>query len=122
MAASHSINPESNAMPKDLNPEQALSLVGLGLMQKLSREGQSKLRLVEDNHEKVQLTTLREKLETISLAIETGAPLTTAEVTLLFGAKPGSDRAQRGGLLAKRISRNVWKLSKGKNEDTYWRN
>ncbi|MFO8236838.1 MAG: hypothetical protein R6U00_01010 [Prochlorococcaceae cyanobacterium] len=45
------------------------------------------------------------------LAIQTGAPLSTAEVTALLGARPGSALVERGGLRARRLSRNVWRLS-----------
>ena len=113
----------SDAIPSDLNPEQALGLVGLGMMQKISREGTSKLRLVEDNEGKCDIHTLRQRLELIALAIESGAPLSTSEVAYLLGARPGSSKTTRGGLIARRISRNVWKLAKTNAEDSsYWRN
>ena len=50
------------------------------------------------------------------LALDTGAPLSTAEVTLLLGARPGAPVVQRGGLRARRLSRNVWKLSRAAEE------
>ena len=55
---------------------------------------------------------LRQRLELTSLAIETGAPLTTAEVTVLLGARPGTESVERGGLKARRVSRNVWRLTR----------
>ncbi len=114
---------DSQAIPNDLNPEQALGLVGLRMMQKMSREGTSRLRLVEDTEEKFDIHALRQRLELIALSLETGAPLSTTEVTYLLGARPGSSKTERGGLLAKRISRNVWKLSKSDGkESSYWRN
>ena len=123
MAASQKKIINSDAIPGDLNPEQALGLVGLGMMQKISREGTSKLRLVEDSEAKCDIHTLRQRLELIALAIESGAPLSTSEVSYLLGARPGSSKATRGGLIARRISRNVWKLSKAGAEDSsYWRN
>ena len=113
----------SDAIPSDLNPEQALGLVGLGMMQKISRGGTSNLRLVEDSEGKFDIHTLRQRLELIALAIESGAPLSTTEVAYLLGARPGSSKTTRGGLIARRISRNVWKLSKADVEDSsYWRN
>ncbi len=113
----------SDAIPSDLNPEQALGLVGLGMMQKISRGGTSNLRLVEDSEGKFDIHTLRQRLELIALAIESGAPLSTSEVAYLLGARPGSSKTKRGGLIARRISRNVWKLSKANAEDSsYWRN
>ena len=123
MAASQKKIINSDAIPSDLNPEQALGLVGLGMMQKISREGTSKLRLVEVSEGKCDINTLRQRLELIALAIESGAPLSTSEVTYLLGARPGSSKTTRGGLIARRISRNVWKLSKtDENESSYWRN
>ena len=114
---------DSQAIPSDLNPDQAVGLVGLGMMQKISREGTSKLRLVEDSEGKCDLHTLRQRLELIALAIESGAPLSTSEAAYLLGARPGSSKTTRGGLIARRISRNVWKLSKADAEDSsYWRN
>ena len=113
----------SDAIPSDLKPEQALGLVGLGMMQKISREGTSKLRLVEDTGGKCDLHSLRQRLELVALAIESGAPLSTSEAAYLLGARPGSSKTTRGGLIARRISRNVWKLSKADAEDSsYWRN
>ena len=122
MTSSQKSTSESQAIPSDLQPEQALGLVGLGLMQRMSHGGTSKLRLVEDNDEKFDLHALRQRLELIALAIETGAPLSTSEVTHLLGAKPGSGKTERGGLVARRISRNVWKLSQVDKESSYWRN
>ena len=113
---------DSQAMPGDLKPEQALGLVGLGLMQKISSGNTPKLRLVEENEESFDIHSLRQRLEVTALAIETGAPLTTAEVSHLLGARPGSGEAERGGLIARRISRNVWKLSRSDNDSNYWRN
>ena len=116
---------ESKTLPSDLKAQQALGLVGLGLMQKLTTEGKSGLNwLLEESDEKADLVALRQRLELTSLAIETGAPLSTSEVTQLLGAKPLSSKTERGGLIAKRISRNVWKLSRleKNNDSTYWRN
>ena len=123
MSASPKKSSYSQAIPSDLNPQQALGLVGLGMMQKISKDGTSRLRLVEDNEGKYDLSALRQRLELIALAIETGSPLSTSEVTYLLGARPGSSKTKRGGLLAQKISRNVWKLSRNEEkEETYWRN
>ncbi len=114
------------ALSTELKAEQALGLIGVGLMQKMSREGISGLDWsTEMNPGKTDLISLRQRLEIIGMAIETGAPLTTSEITQLLGAKPGAAKIERGGLSAKRISRNVWKLSKINNEEasnSYWRN
>ena len=114
----------SEAIPNDLNPQQALGLVGLGMMQRISRDGTtSRLRLVEDNEGKYDLNALRQRLELVALAIETGSPLSTSEVSYLLGARPGSSKTTRGGLLAQKISRNVWKISRAEEkESSYWRN
>ena len=114
-----------DALSTDLKAEQALGLIGVGLMQKMSREGISGLDWsTEINSSKTDLRSLRHRLEIIGMAIETGAPLTTSEVAQLLGTKPDTSIIQRGGLLAKRISRNVWKLSKVNEEssNSYWRN
>ena len=114
---------DSHDMPSNLTPEQALGLVGLGMMQKTSRDGTSRLRLVEDNEEKFDRHALRQRLELIALAIETSAPLSTSEVSYLLGARPGSSKAARGGLTATKLNRNVWKLSRhDKKDSSYWRN
>ena len=107
----------------EINPDQALGLVSLGLMQKLTNKGLSDLNwLREDVNEKADLHELRQRLELTSLAIETGAPLTTAEVSKLLGVKPLSDEYERGGLTAKTLSRNVWKLTKSEKDNCHWRN
>tara|TARA_Y100001968_G_C19185754_1_gene632664 strand:- start:192 stop:563 length:372 start_codon:yes stop_codon:yes gene_type:complete len=114
---------DSSTLPSELKAEQALGLVGIGLMQKITSEGKSGLNwLFEENEEKADLVSLRNRLELTSLALETGAPLTTAEVTQLLGARPISQKTERGGLVARRISRNVWKLSKADKDSSYWRN
>ena len=113
----------SSTFPTELKAEQALGLIGLGLMQKMSREGGTGWDWSsEGNSEKVDLVSLRQRLELTALAIETGAPLTTSEVTHLLGSRPGSSKTERGGLLARRISRNVWKLTRNEKEASYWRN
>ena len=123
MSSSTKRTSEPKAIPSDLKPEQALGLVGLGMMQRFSKEGTSRLRLVEESEGKYDLTALRQRLELVALAIETGSPLSTSEVSYLLGASPGSSQTKRGGLLAQKISRNVWKLSKNEEkESTYWRN
>jgi hypothetical protein len=70
----------------------------------------------EDDGGAADLAGLRQRLELVQLALETGAPLSTAEVSLLLGARPGAPVVQRGGLRARRLSRNVWKLSRAAEE------
>ncbi len=114
---------EANTLPTDLKAEQALGLIGLGLIQKMQQEGSSPWCWSEsEDSGQVDLNALKQRLELTNLAIKTGAPLTTAEVTHLLGARPGSGKTERGGLIAKRISRNVWKLSRNEKDSSYWRN
>ena len=123
MSTSQVETPDSSTLPNELKPEQALGLVGLGLMQKITAEGKSGLNwLLEDNDEKADLVSLRQRLELTSLAIQTGAPLSTAEVSQLLGVRPTSTKTERGGLIARRLSRNVWKLSQAEKDSSYWRN
>ena len=107
---------------KELTPDQSLGLVSLSLMQKLSQKDPSFSWLEEDKIEKVNLKNLRDRLELTQLAINTGAPLTTLEVTALIGAKPGKSKLERAGLLATKIARNVWKLSKISQGNSFYRN
>ena len=95
-------------------------MVSFGLMQRLAEEGQADLPWLESPHSRdgEKVRQLRQRLELTSLAISTGAPLTTAEVTLLLGARPGSERVERGGLVARRVSRNVWRLSRLEESDS----
>ena len=102
----------------DLNADQALGMVSFGLMQRLAQDGQVDLPWLETSSTEVdRMRQLRQRLELTALAIDTGAPLTTAEVSFLMGAKPGTERVERGGLVARRVSRNVWRLSKAEESD-----
>jgi len=102
----------------DLNADQALGMVSFGLMQRLAQDGQVDLPWLETSSTEVdRMRQLRQRLELTALAIDTGAPLTTAEVSFLMGAKPGTERVVRGGLVARRVSRNVWRLSKAEIND-----
>ncbi len=123
MSTSQENNSETATLPSELKPEQTLGLIGLGLMQKMAREGAPGWNWSQDDDsEKADLVTLKQRLELTALAIETGAPLSTSEVSHLLGAKPGSSKTERGGLVAQRISRNVWKLSRAEKDSSYWRN
>ena len=110
---------QSSLKPVDLNADQALGMVSFGLMQRLAQDGQVDLPWLEGsgNADSERLRQLRQRLELTSLAIETGAPLTTAEVSMLLGARPGTERVERGGLVARRVSRNVLRLSKAEESD-----
>jgi len=105
--------------PDAVRPEQALALVGMGVLQKMAANGE--LPWVWNEGEDAGACdpgALRHRLELTDLALKTGAPLSTAEVTYLMGARPGAAVVERGGLKARRVSRNVWKLSQssGNNE------
>ena len=110
---------QSSLKPVDLNADQALGMVSFGLMQRLAQDGQVDLPWLEGsgNADSERLRQLRQRLELTSLAIETGAPLTTAEVSILLGARPGTERVERGGRVARRVSRNVWRVSKAEESD-----
>ena len=112
---------KNNNSNNELNPEQALGLVSLGLMQKLSDKGIDNLNWLNED-EKCDTYELRQRLELTSLAIETGAPLSTAEISKLLGVRPGASKIERGGLVAKKLSRNVWRLTKSSQENSHWRN
>lgn len=53
---------------------------------------------------------LQARLAAGELALRTGLPLTTAEVTWLLGARPGAAVVTRGRVTARRHARNVWCL------------
>ena len=109
---------QAGNLPPDLKAEQALGLIGVGLMQKMMRENLNEWTWSQSEEGgSVDLLALRQRLELTSLAIKTGAPLSTAEVSKLLGARPGAQKVERGGLIAKRVSRNVWKLSSANTND-----
>ena len=121
MSLSQPKESQNNNSNGEINPEQALGLVSLGLMQKLSDKGMADLNWLKED-EKCDTYALRQRLELTSLAIETGAPLSTSEVSKLLGVRPGSSKIERGGLIAKKLSRNVWRLKKSSQESSHWRN
>jgi hypothetical protein len=111
---------ESSALPEwmaqvahGVQPDQALALIGLGLMGRLGAENQGPwFWNRQEDGGSIDLTALRQRLELVDLALRTSAPLSTAEVTQLLGARPGAAVVERGGLVARRFGRNVWKLSR----------
>ena len=122
MVTSQKKAPDSPASDNELSPDQTLGLVSLSLMQKLSQKDPSFSWLGEMKPDQLNLKNLRDRLELTELAIKTGAPLTTSEVSILMGAKPGKSKIERGGLLAIKVARNVWKLSKLGQGSSYYRN
>ncbi|MFM8967172.1 MAG: hypothetical protein ACKOGI_04325 [Vulcanococcus sp.] len=113
--------PAPEAAGSDLHgvkPEQALALVGMGLMQKMAANGELPWMWSEaEDGGRCDVASLRQRLELTDLALRTGAPLSTAEVSYLMGARPGAETVERGGLRARRVSRNVWKLSQASGSD-----
>ena len=122
MGTSQQKESSNSGSKKELSPDQTLGLVSLSLMQKLYQKDSSFSWLEEEKSEKVNLKNLRDRLELTQLAINTGAPLTTSEVTALIGAKPGKSKLERAGLLATKIARNLWKLSKTSQGNSFYRN
>ena len=112
MASSQEKSISSSIGTDELSSEKTLGLVSLSLMQKLSQKDPTFSWLTGEDSESKNLNNLRNRLELTELAIKTGAPLSTSEVSILMGAKPGKSKVERGGLLATKISRNVWKISK----------
>lgn len=116
--------PETEPMPamaewlaeagaRGMAADQALALLSMGLLQKLGATGERGWVWTEaEDGGSADLSALRQRLELIQLALQTGAPLSTAEVTALLGARPSAGVVERGGLRARRLSRNVWKLSR----------
>lgn len=102
------------AVEQGIQPEQALAVIGLGLMRRMAGgDGQPWDWSLEEEEGKADLSALRQRLELVQLAVDTGAPLSTAEVAELMGVRPDGPRFERGGLIARRQSRNVWTLSRG---------
>ena len=122
MTSPHKNPIKASSDNRELSPDQTLGLVSLTLMQKLSQKDPSFSWLIDDNKDLRNMKNFRNRLELIDLAIKTGAPISTAEVSFLMGAKPGKSRVERGGLIAIKVSRNVWKIAKNSSENNYWRN
>jgi hypothetical protein len=104
----------AEAVQQGLRPEQLLACIGLGWMGRMGGDSKASPWMWEAELDggQADLAALRQRLELIRLAIETGAPLSTAEVSQLLGARPGAEVVERGGLRARRMGRNVWKLSR----------
>ena len=73
---------DSSLTENELSPDQTLGLVSLSLMQRLSQKDPSFSWLSDDKSDKANLKNLRERLELTELALNTGAPLTTSEITI----------------------------------------
>lgn len=108
------------ARAKGVSPEQALALIGLGLVKGLADQGDGAgdWSWVEgEAGAGADLAALRQRLELTQLALNTGAPLSTAEVAALLGARPGGAVVERAGLRARRLGRNLWRLSRAEGTE-----
>ena len=110
----------AEAAAQGVKPEQALAFIGLGLMQKMAGSGNDLPWIWADSDDggRADLAALRLRLELTQLALQTGAPLTTAEVSQLLGVRPTSESVERAGIRARRLSRNVWKLARAEGADS----
>jgi len=101
----------AQAIDQGVQPDQALAFMGLGLMRSLQVANPALApfwpELPEGADSSVDLTALRQRLDLTDLAIRTGAPLSTAEVAQLLGARPGSGVVQRAGLVARRLGERI---------------
>jgi hypothetical protein len=105
----------AQALEQGVKPEHALAFIGLGLMNGLAEAPSERSWFWDaegEAHGAVDGQALRQRLEALHLALQTGAPLSTAEVAHLLGARPGATEVQRGGVTARRLGRNLWKLSR----------
>jgi hypothetical protein len=92
----------AEATAQGIKPEQALALIGLGLIRNIGGAAGGESAWIWSEGEdggSADLPALRQRLE-------------LTDLTVLLGARPGGAVVERGGLRARRISRNVWKLSK----------
>jgi hypothetical protein len=110
----------TGAIDQGVKPEQALAVVGLGLMRGMGGADYG-LPLFDSETSSqdgpIPVQAIKARLESIALAIETGAPLSTQEVTLLIGARPGNAKVRRAGVVAERIGRNVWQLRRSRGDE-----
>ena len=82
---------------------------GIGRLDPMESDGTQVAAPVEsDGTQRVE--QLRHRLAALRDAVEMGAPLSTAEVALLLGARPGGDEVVRGRLRAVREARNCWTI------------
>lgn len=114
----------ADALTNGAKPSEALAVIGRGPMvapsqvpgwmpppgwEPMAAEAES-ADSEDDAYDALDLLTKR--LRALRDAVEMSAPLTTREVRLLLGAHPGSEQVTRAGISARRLSRNLWQLSK----------
>ena len=98
--------PMESSEPAGLAPAESSGLVGPPPVD--SSEPEPAVPVESDGEHRILV--LQRRLAALRDAVELGAPLTTAEVTLLLGARPGGDVVVRGRLRAVRERRNVWTI------------
>jgi hypothetical protein len=87
--AARPVDTETAADQQGVKPEQALALLGMGMMQKMAANGELPWMWNEaEDGGRCDVTALRQRLELTDLALRTGAPLSTAEITYLLGHAP----------------------------------
>lgn len=64
----------------------------------------------QSDRDRLELLQLR--LQVLRDAMDLGSPLSTAEVTLLLGARPGGPEVVRGRVVAVREGRDCWTLER----------
>jgi len=103
-----------------LSAAEALAAVGRGTLvvsrpaAAVPEPSEASADSADDDRE--QLETLALQLQALGAAVELGAPLTTRQVRLLLGARPGGDRVTRAGIEARKLGYNLWQLSRAKGK------
>lgn len=100
-----------------LSAPEALAAVGRGaLMVSPTATPSEPSEVVADSadDDREQLETLALQLQALGAAVELGAPLTTRQVRLLLGARPGGDQVTRAGIEAHKLGHNLWQLRRVK--------
>ena len=105
------IEPEPRRVEGSRKPVSFLTTKQLPIMEGMARQLRDG-RSLADLSAMVPSRTLNllERLQAIDVAIATGAPLSTADVEQLLGARPGGHEVARGRVLAVREARNCWRL------------
>jgi len=83
-----------------------VELTGIGRTDPMESDGTVQAPPMESDG----VQQLRSRLAALRDAVELGAPLSTAEVSLLLGARPGGAEVVRGRLRAVREARNCWTI------------
>lgn len=91
-------------------PAAALLAMAASASQQAEPDGAHSANGEQDERERLELLQLR--LRVLREAVELGGPLTTAEVALLLGARPGGNEVIRGRVAAVREGRDCWTLER----------